>query len=816
MKKILQLTAMFLLTAFSLNAQQITGNITDKQKKPVTASTVTLLQAKDSAMVKLSTSDKDGNFVFQNIKTGRYRVRASHIGYTNTYSAAFDYDAKNSYAVPFLEINPAPKELQAVVVTSQKPMIEVKADKMVVNVEGTINATGSDALDLLRKSPGVIVDKDDNITMGGKNGVQIYIDGRPSPLTGKDLSEHLKTIQSSMIESIELITNPSAKYDAAGNAGIINIKLKKNKALGTNGSANAGYNIGTYAKYNTGVSLNHRDKNMNLFSSYNFNKSMNENNIEINRSVLDTSFDQRTTFISKPTSHNFKAGMDYFINKKSTFGVLLNGTISNGSFNSNSVTPIAYEPTQTLVKYLYAGTQNDFTRNNLNGNINYKYSDTSGHDLNMDADYGTFKIRSDQYQPNYYYDATGINQTSQVIYQMLAPSDINIYSFKTDYEQNFNKGKLGIGGKISYVTSDNDFQRFNVFTTGKLKDTLKSNLFNYKENINAVYFNYNKPMKGWIMQFGLRVENTHSTGHSSGFKQAGSSYAPYDSTFDRNYTDFFPSAAITFNKNPMSQWNLTYSRRIDRPAYQSLNPFEFKLDEYTFQKGNTQLTPQYTNSFGISNTFKYKLNTSLNYSHVKDVFTQIIDTADRSKAFITQKNLANQDIVSLNISYPLQIKWYSAFINMSSYYSHYKANLGVGRTVDLEVFAFNYFMQNSVKLGKGWTGELTGFYNSPTISQGTFKTKGMWSTDIGAQKVMMKGKANLKVSVSDVFQTLRPDLTSNFAGQIVKTKVAFESRQLKISFGYRFGSTQVKASRQRKTGLEDESKRVQTASANGN
>jgi len=258
---------------------------------------------------------------------------------------------------------------------------------------------------------------------------------------------------------------------------------------------------------------------------------------------------------------------------------------------------------------------------------------------------------------------------------------------------------------------------------------------------------------------------------------------------------------------------MTYSRRIDRPSYQSLNPFEFKLDEYTYQKGNTQLTPQYTNSFGITNTFNYKLTTGLNYSHVKDVFTQIIDTAERSKAFITQKNLATQDIVSLNISYPLQIKWYSAFINTSSYYSHYKANFGAGRIVDIDVFAFNYFMQNSAKLGKGWTGEVSGFYNSPTISQGTFKTKGMWSMDMGLQKILMKGKANLKVSVSDVFQTMRPSLTSNFAGQVVKTNFSFESRQLKINFAYRFGSTQVKASRQRKTGLEDESKRVGAATS---
>ena len=214
-------------------------------------------------------------------------------------------------------------------------------------------------------------------------------------------------------------------------------------------------------------------------------------------------------------------------------------------------------------------------------------------------------------------------------------------------------------------------------------DTLRSNNFNYKENINAAYINYNRQFKGIMIQAGVRVENTNSEGISNGNRWNGNDYVPYDSVFKRNYTDFFPSAAITFNKNPKNQWGLSYSRRIDRPAYQDLNPFEFKLDEYTYQKGNTQLTPQYTNSVSLTNTLGYKLTTRLTYSHVNDVFSQIIDTADKSKTFITKKNLATQDMASLNISMPWQKKWYSVFANVNSYYSHYKADFGTGRTIDL-------------------------------------------------------------------------------------------------------------------------------------
>jgi hypothetical protein len=258
-----------------------------------------------------------------------------------------------------------------------------------------------------------------------------------------------------------------------------------------------------------------------------------------------------------------------------------------------------------------------------------------------------------------------------------------------------------------------------------------------------------------MIQAGVRVENTNSEGISNGFRRIAGDYISYDSTFKRNYTDFFPSAAITFNKNPKSQWGFSYSRRIDRPAYQDLNPFEFKLDEYTYQKGNTQLTPQYTHSFSLTNTLNYKLTTRLSYSHVNDVFSQIIDTADKSKTFITKKNLATQDIVSLNISMPWQKKWYSIFANINSYYSHYKANFGEGRTIDLDVYAVNVYAQQTFKVRKTTTLELSGFYSSPSIWQGTFKSGKIWSIDAGIQQTFLEGKITAKATVTDIFKTLR-------------------------------------------------------------
>jgi hypothetical protein len=426
----------------------------------------------------------------------------------------------------------------------------------------------------------------------------------------------------------------------------------------------------------------------------------------------------------------------------------------------------------------------------------------------LNADHGYYDINSDQYQPNFYYDPSGQTIISSVIYNMIAPTTFTVNSIKADWEQDYKKGKLGFGGKSGYVNTDNDFQRYNVYTSGKVLDKDRSNRFRYNENINALYVNYNRALKGVVLQAGVRMENTSSEGISNGLKSNGSGYVDYESSFKRNYTDFFPSAAITFNKNPMKQFGLTYSKRIDRPYYQDLNPFESKLDEYTFQKGNINLRPQYTNSFGMTYTYKYKLNTALNYSHVKDLFTMLIDTAEGSKAFVSKKNLASQDVVSLNISYPFQYKTYSVFANMNTNYSHYQADYGPGRNVDLDAFGLSFFAQNSLKFSKTWTAELSGFYNAPTIWQGNFKSKSLWAIDGGLQKQVMKGRGTIKASVSDIFNTLHFRGTSDFSGQKSIVSANWESRQFKLNLVYRFGSNQIKAARQRASGVEEENKRT--------
>ncbi len=820
MKKLIALALSLTPVSYNVYAQKISGTVKDDQGKSIENSTAALLYAKDSSVIKLVVTGASGQFSFQ-AGSGSYLVSTSHVGHTTAYSKVFETPASGDVDLGTIILNKLPADLKAVTVSSKKNMVEVSAGKMTLNVEGTINATGSTALDLLRKSPGVIVDKDDNLSLAGKNGVRIYIDGKPTPLTGADLANYLKSVQSSQIESIEIITNPSAKYDASGNAGIINIRLKKNKTLGTNGSVNAGYNIGVYPKYNAGFAFNHRNKGVNIFGNYNYNDTKQYIDFNVYRSVLDTVFDNTTLLIIKNKSHGFKTGADLFINNKNTVGILVSGNISDNSFNNFSRTPIIYKPTGVVDRILVANNSNKMQQNNANFNLNYRFADTAGHELTIDADYGVFRNDGNQLQPNYYYNPSGNVLLNQHFYRFISPTDIDIYTLKADYEQNFKKGKLGIGAKTAFVNTRNNFQRFNVQQLDpeqKQLDLSRSNQFDYKENINAVYVNYNRQLKGLMLQLGMRMENTTTTGDSYGLNADGSVNKANKQGFERKYTNFFPNAALTLNKDPENQWGLSYSRRIDRPAYQDLNPFEFKLDEYSFLKGNTSLRPQYTNIVTLSNTYKYKLNTSLSYSRVKDVFTQMADTTESSKSFITRKNLRTQDVVALNISYPFSYKNYSAFANFSGNYSKYKADFGGGsRVVDLSVTSFNIYMQHSLKFGKkqDWTAEISGWYNSPFIWEGSFKSKTMWTLDAGMQKVILKGKGSLKVSVSDIFFGMKYSGESNFGSQKTIASGTFESRQFKTSFSWKFGSNTVKAARDRKDAAEEEKKRTKSSGGLG-
>jgi hypothetical protein len=796
-----------LISSLLSNAQTITGMVKDDGGNLLTGATVAIKKVKDSTLVKLGVTNASGRYQFNKIPAGSYFINYSFIGHITANSVNIEVEDGAVIQVPETRLIKSEGNLAKVSVTGTRPLVEVTMDKTVLNVEGTVNSVGQDGLELLRKAPGVDVSQNDNISLNGKSGVQIYIDGRRTPLSGSDLAAYLRSLPSNSIDAIEIISNPSAKYEAAGNAGIINIRLKKDKSLGTNGSLSGGYNIGIYSKYNGGLSLNHRNKYLNIFGNFTYNKGIRWWELDIDRDVSDTLFHQKSTVFTHYNTQIFKAGIDYFINKKSIIGVMVNGNISPATYSGSSKALISYLPTNQPVKLLVADNTEKSRRINQNLNLNYRYADARRREWNMDADHGSFRIRRDQLQPNIYYNPEGTTVIDSRIYNILTPADIDINTFKSDYEQDFKKGRLGFGGKLASIKTQNDLEQFFVQQSVKTPDTSHTNAFVYKENINALYVNYNRAFKKLKVQLGLRIENTNIRGYTGGFQWKDNGYHSYDSTFTRHYTDPFPNIGLSFSTNASNQWQVIYGRRIDRPNYEDMNPFETRLDEYTFKRGNTDLRPQYTTNLSVTHSYKSKLITKLSYSYINDGFGGVLDTLDKSKTFLSFKNLATQQIVNANSTYTVQYKWYSLFTNLNGSFIRLKADFGEGRKVDFSIFTWSVSQQHTFKFGKGWTGEIFARYSSPGLL-GITRSRAVYSADGGLQKKFLNGKLNIKASVSDMFKTMLYRNSTNFAGQHSKGTARQEFRQFKLGVTYNFGSSQVKAVRQRSTGLEEESRRV--------
>jgi iron complex outermembrane recepter protein len=806
MRKIIFTTLIFTtLISMQSTAQgpgKISGKVTDG-KKALASVTISLLQAKDSSLVKADASNTAGEFEIPVVKVGDYLLSYTAVGFEKKYSPVYTISDGQTVTAATEALTVAAAKLQGVTVSSKKPMIEVKADKTVFNVEASINATGSNALELLQKSPGIQVDNNDNISMKGKTGVRVYVDGKMMQLDTKDLAAYLKSINSNDIEAIEMISNPSAKYDASGNAGIVNIRLKKNKKFGTNGSVNLGFVQGVTPKGNGSVNLNYRDKKINVFGNAGGNIGLNQNKLDLYRIQKDTIYDQHSTNISDDKSINVKAGADFFVNNNNTIGFLATTNFSNTAWGSNGNTNIYYNPTGAFVKKLQAVNTVPGNRTNANFNINYRYTDTSGTEVNFDADYGLFRGTGRSYQPNNYFGISN-NFLYSVINRNYTPTDIDIYTAKIDVEQKLGKGKLGYGAKVAVVTTKNTFDFFNEVGGIPVKQLDRSNSFTYKENVNAGYINYQRQLnEKWSLQTGLRLEQTNSDGkltRADGLEQA-------DNRVKRSYINPFPSAAVTWNINQKHSLNLTYSRRIDRPTYQDLNPFENKLDELTYEKGNAFLRPQYTDNVELTHTFMGFINTTAGYSYVKDYATQATDTTANA-TFVQQKNLARQQILSFNIGSPTPIKkWWNGYVNLWYNYQLFNGFIGENKVKET-VPTYGAYLQQNFSLGKDYSTEISGWFNGPSVWGGTWKTKPQGGVDVGVQKQLLKNQATIKISATDIFLTSPWKATSDFGGLYIRGGGNWESRTLRLTFSWRFGSNQIKNSRERKTGLESEAKRI--------
>ena len=648
MKKYQILTVLILFVASGLFAQSkgiIRGQVIDKEKGGVASASVSLLKAKDSSLVKISVSNKDGRFEFDNIAADKYVVMASAVGHSKMYSSAIDIpESSNTVELEPIALKTSSKELKEVTVVSRKPMIEQKIDRTILNVDAAVTNTGTTALEVLEKSPGVQVDKDGNISLKGKQGVIVLIDGRPSYLSGADLANMLKGMQASQLDQIEIMTNPPAKFDAAGNSGVINIKTKKNKAKGFNGSVTAGASQGVYFKTNESLGLNYRKGKVSLFSNYSFGRFNNFQELEIYRRYINDDgstraiFEQTALNRSKRMNNNLKLGMDYNLTTKTTLGIVLSGFYNPESDKGRNVSYLK-DPGGSVDSIVEAESSSKKLWKNGSVNLNMRHQyDSTGRELTADIDVISYKSSKDELFVNTTYSPNWVKKYAEHLMGDL-PSDINIYSGKVDYTHPLKKGaKLELGWKSSYVITDSRANYFEPVNGEWEVDYKRTNFFEYKENVNAAYINYNKQLtKKFGVQAGLRLENTNYRGHQYGNPVKG------DSTFTNSYNGIFPTLYFSYSANKSNQFGMSFGRRIDRPAYHDLNPFMFFLDKYTYGQGNPYLKPQYSNNFEVSHIFKGVLTTTLNYSITKDLFSETFDQEGEYATIVRKGNIGRRE-----------------------------------------------------------------------------------------------------------------------------------------------------------------------------
>lgn len=810
---------LLLLVAGTSQAQtevkgRIRLKIVNREQQPLENATAELLRSKDSSLVKTALSDKTGIVEFENLQPGSYIIRTTLINHQSAFSAWIIITADEPQpSVPAVVLEPGAVQLKGIEVAgARKPFLQRLSDRIIVNVENSVINAGSTALDVLERSPGIVVDQNDNISMRGRSGVIIMIDGKPSPMSGADLVNYLRSLPSNAIERIELITNPSSKYDAAGNAGIIDIRMKKDQRYGTNGSVTAGYGQGVYPKANTGINFNTRNKKLNVFGGYNYAYRM-----QLNHLILDRNFYTDGVFTGKDNKDNYtkipmnfqtiRLGVDWYASSKTILGMVVNSNISKiDPFNRNSST--VSDNNKEPVFNFNTQTGNHNRNKNVATNFNLKHTfDSTGKELTADLDLGYFGTENNSSVATQYYKLDGTQLQPNYLLDGFQDGKLNLATLKADYVHPLKKqAKLEAGFKTSWVKTDNDARFFDMSNGTPQDDVNKTNHFYYNENINAAYVNFKRAYKKFDFQVGLRAENTNvKTRQVKG-----------DIRWDSSYTQLFPSAFFNYKVKEDQTLGLSVSRRIDRPNYSQLNPFLFLIDVTTYATGNPSLLPQFTWSYELSYTMK-SINITFGYSHTnknqnvviarfKEVFPNI--PADDNITVQIPVNLTSSDYYGVTIAAPVRItKWWNMMNNANLFYNHFNGNLS-GTTLNNGRVAVNLSTNQTFTLKKGWTIEMSGNYNSGGL-YGFTSFRPQWAVGAGAQKTFLKGKGQVRLNVSDIFWTNLPRGTITYNNYVEYWRAYRETRVANLSLTYRFGSSKIQQARRRTLGSEEERQRAQ-------
>lgn len=804
MKKILQF--LFFGAISQVSFGQINGTVSSENKLPLDGAIVSLIDNSNQKLLKTTFTDEKGIFQFEKIANGKYQIVVENTAFITHKSEVFEL--KNDISrVENIILKNALTQLKEVTIQSKTPFIERKIDKTVVNVEARLDNAGANVLETLEKSPGVLVTTDGAISLKGKAGVMIYIDDKPTYLAGEALQNYLRSLPANSIKQIEIITNPSAKYDAAGNAGIINIVTKRSKAQGLFGSFAVNANRGIYFRSNNSLNLNYNSKKVGFYTNIsgglsNTYQDLFINRIYKNKNNIDSAFfNQNSIILNKGRPINLKSGIDFYLTEKTTVGLVakaaynyMDKKVDNTSLISNQ-SKIA----QSSVR---ADNQQDMKNRNLAFNANLRQKiDTTGQAITFDADYVIYRNDNEQVFLNTIFNPVNAQTSSKDQLDGNLPSRLKIYTFKTDYTKPLSKKTtLEAGLKIAYTNTNNTAEYVDVVGNSRNVNFDLSNQFIYKEYINAAYCNYNTQWNRWQIQSGLRYENTIMRGRQIGnAQQAGSD-------FKNDYNSLFPTLFAQYQLDSLGKHNLgfSYGRRIDRPNFDFLNPFVSPLDKFTFYTGNPFLVPTFSHNFALTyNIF------SLNYSVSRDNIVETLEIDHNGKYFSRPNNLNSNQGLSIDATIPITI---TKKIKSNVYAEVGRTKIKSPLYTEQVDWARNYFVaQGNIQwqMPKNMLMEISGNYQSNMIySQLLIKNWGM--INFSLQKKIMKQKGSLRLSINDIFWTRRGSgIINNLRSVEANWNSKLDTRNVGLTFSYNFGKTVKGKEKYKGSGSESEQQRAQ-------
>ncbi len=780
---------------------RITGSVQSEHNEPLPLATVYLTKTNTTVVLKAAVTDENGHYQFAEVKPGNYRIDVKMIGYLSDKSNAFDI-AQSDYSLPIIQLKTDTRKLQEVAVEGKRPMVESKPGKLVLNVENSPMAAGNNALDIVQRAPGVSLDNNNNLQLMGQSGVAVTIDGRQTYMSGEQLVNFLKSTDGNQIKSVEVITTRAAKDDAEGAVGTINIVLKKNRMEGFNGSFNLTAGSGEKFRGNSSLSLNYKKENTTVFGSYAYSDEKAYRQLHIDRIIQNVGvksyFNQKSVLDEKERNHSYRFGIEQRTSLRNTLTLQFNGSNNTEYNDNNSLTNIGHSFAQyDTILVSNSAFKELFDRYSANLNNEFKI-DSNGRKLTFDLDWSKFKSSKRVNYHNQYFDLNWSPFAPEEIQRSGMPIGIDIYVAKFDYEHPLSKvSKLEIGAKYSNVTSDNDLTFEDFLNNSWIDNVKRTNHFVYKEQIAAGYVDYNNTVGKWGVKIGLRGEFTLSDGHS----------LTLNKQVKRNYFQLFPNANLTYTVNENHILSLGYARKITRPNYRQLNPFDYFIDKLTFERGNPYLNPQFSNEFTLNYTLMQRYNVTLGINDIKDAIVESMgQDSVQKQTWVIRENLGRNLTAYLNLNIPVTVsKIWNMNNNLTGIHFNFDGMVA-GYPLKRKSFLLQANSMHNLKLSKSLSANVNLRYFSP-FKYNVYDMEARWDMEVGATKTFKDQRSSLKLAVTDLFNTGNQNLRTNFGSFDSSIRQYQDRRVVRLTYSYKFGN--LKNNYRKKDTSNEEKERAQ-------